>query len=268
MLKWSPEPFDVTPAEAPSPVVSAEKFQSTGATVDELVDSTPADLFRRESGFADSKSLMASLTQEERSQVYELVEMDLVEEYQEREKTIRVDFEKALDENKAENNQKLEVWTQHIVEATARELKAAADASSRLAVQIAEKIVRRTLTVDPEVLARVIETTLYKIPAEAPITIQANPDDATWLEDQPALCERLKIGRVIADRRVEPGGCVIQADGREWDATLTRQLDTLAEIVNEAIATNEVDSTSLATPADSEVTATTDPEADNDPAVE
>ncbi len=272
MLKWSPEPFDVATAEEASPVANADDFQSTVVGETDSVASTNAREFRREAGFADTKALMNALTQEERAQVYELVEIDLAEEYQAREAEQAAAFATQLQETEAETAQMMSAWCERIAGAMASELHDAAAASARLAVQMAEKIVRQAVAADPETLARVVETTLFKIADSAPLTIRTSPADAAWLESQPSLQEHLNIAHIVADRRVESGGCVILSDGREWDATLSRQLNTLEEIVTESINTAVVDPTVLeqasATESQSEESPKSESEVDDVPGVE
>ena len=240
MLKWSPEPFDVEPANRRSPVVDAAAFESNRNAAAAVGGADEgARQFRREAGFTDSKSLMGSLTQDERRQVYELVELELSAEYQAREAALQVEFERRLAEAKEETRLMVDVWTSQIADVFSNEIKQAASASARLAVRIAEKILRSALAVDPEPLVRVIETTLFKTSGDEPLTIQVNPVDAAWLEGQPGLRERLNIGQIVPDRRIEQGGTLIRCGNREWDATLRRQLETLDEVVNEMIATGE-----------------------------
>ena len=97
MQKWSPEPFDARPV-ATAPPGAQERF----AALDDAQRDEGARLFRRESGFTDTKSLMASLTRDERAQVYELVEMDLEADYREREAALTAEFETNLAAAKAE----------------------------------------------------------------------------------------------------------------------------------------------------------------------
>ena len=237
MLKWSPEPFDLTTEDGRSPLVSSDDFQSTGVGVSPGADGNSAREFRREAGFTDTKALMNALTPDERSQVYELVEIDLAEEYRVREQELTADFETRVAAIKSENEKFMAGWTERLAGAMAVQLNEAASASARLAVQMAEKIVRQTVKVDPEVISRVVETTLFKISESSPLTLRTSPEDASWLAGQSALLARLHIGNVVADRRVDRGGCIVQSEGREWDATLDRQLETLAEIVSEMIGT-------------------------------
>ncbi len=237
MLKWSPEPFDLAAEDGRSPLVSSDDFQSTGVGASHCADGNSVREFRREAGFNDTKALMNALTPDERSQVYELVELDLAEEYRVREQELTAEFDTRVAAIKIENEEFMAGWTERLAGAMAVQLNEAASASARLAVQMAEKIVRQAVKVDPEVIARVVETTLFKISESSPLTLRTSPEDASWLEGQSALLARLHIGNVVADRRVDRGGCMVQSEGREWDATLDRQLETLAEIVSEMIGT-------------------------------
>ncbi len=197
MLKWSPEPFAKEIAPVPTQITEAAEFEPTNAAVINAgAGSRQAGEFRREAGFSDTKSLMSSLTAKERAQVYELVELDVAEEYAAREKDLTAEFDARLAANEAESRAMIATWTGNLNTAVARELKEAAAAAARLAVQMAEKIVRQSVAVAPEVLARVVETTLYKIYADAPLTVRTNPLDAAWLSSQHELTERLRIACV------------------------------------------------------------------------
>ncbi len=115
-------------------------------------------------------------------------------------------------------------------------MQAVARAAADLALAVAARVVRREVEADPEVLARVIEDLLLRLPAGAPLSLTVHPDDAAWLEAQPELRRRLRVGAVQADRRVQRGGCTAVADRREWDATVAGQLSTLGEAVAAALA--------------------------------
>jgi flagellar biosynthesis/type III secretory pathway protein FliH len=238
MQKWSLESFDAEPTVNRSAVVPAAGFEASRSPAVGILGDE-ARLFRHESGFSDTKALMNSLTREERAQVYKLVELDLVDEYRAREAEIVAAHEAALVALAAEQKQLLADWTGRVAAAVNRELQDAAAAAARLTVQLAEKIVRREVATDPGVLGRVIETTLLKIAENTPLSVRANPVDAAWLEGNAELLARLNIGQIVADRRLEAGGCVIQCRGREWDAGLERQMGTLQEIVDATIATGD-----------------------------
>ena len=110
-------------------------------------------------------------------------------------------------------------------------------ACARLAVELAEKIVRSRVEGDPAIIARAVETALRCGDSGSQLTVTAAPEDAAWLEGEDELRERLGITRVVADRRISRGGCLVDDGQREWNATLEGQLETLAEVIDEWIVT-------------------------------
>lgn len=245
MQSWLPDPFEhsdttITLADDRDDTFSAAGA-FPGATTDQ--DTPPAGglAFRSEAGFSDAKNLMTTLTRHERAQVFELVEQDVATKYQAQEAALKTEFEQKLAEVKANYEKALGTWTtefsDNVSTQTQAELKTAAAASARLAIQLAGKIVRSAIKEDQDALVRVIETTLFKIQNDSGLSVSVHPDDAQWLDQDVELKQKLGIENVVADRRVEQGGCIIESAGREWDATLASQLDTLTEIVEEMITT-------------------------------
>lgn len=237
MRNWCPEDFDL--AAGGATVIRADGGEFAAMAMPREGDE-PGDgerTFRREAGFADPTAILASLSHQERSLVCELVEQDVARAYAEREAELRRDLEAAqragLDALRAAQDAFAAGW-QEQAEQRHRDLAAA---SARLAVQLAGKIVRGTAERDPEVLARALETVFYGAGARGALTVTVHPEDAAWLEDNSALRARLRIGDVIPDRRIERGGCLVAADGREWDITLQSQLDAMAEVVEEWLTT-------------------------------
>jgi hypothetical protein len=133
MLKWSPEPFDLAAEDGRSPLVSADDFQSTSVGEAHGVDGNSAREFRRETGFSDAKALMNALTPDERSQVYELVKLDLAKEYRRREQELTADFETRVAAIKSKNEEFMAGWTERLAGVMAVQLNEAASASARQA---------------------------------------------------------------------------------------------------------------------------------------
>jgi flagellar biosynthesis/type III secretory pathway protein FliH len=237
MQKWCPEAFDATSAlvfrdDGPSfePIVPAGL---PAAAVDAEVDRG----FRSERGLGDPATIMNHLSPRERTMVCELVEQDVARVYAEREAALRTELEQAMQAELARVQQAQQAFAENWRQETDRRLQELAAASARLALQVAGKLVRRVVQDDREVLVRAIETVFYGAGTREPLTVTVHPDDAAWLESDPELTARLRIGSVVADRRVEQGGCLIAADGREWDATLGSQLESIGEVVEEWLAT-------------------------------
>nr|MEE4266815.1 FliH/SctL family protein [Candidatus Krumholzibacteria bacterium] len=212
-------------------------FES-GAKADLPGENTPASRFRSESGFTDTQTLLSHLTRKERAQLFDLVEQDVSKEYEVREEQVRKECEDGLAEAEKAFHANLENLTREFQETMVQQVKAMAAASSRLALQLAEKVVRAQVAVDPGVLTRALEITHYKLLDSTNLTVIVNPEDESWVAGNTGLRESLRISTVQADRRVERGGCIIKTQTEEWDATITGQFETLAELVEEAISTN------------------------------
>lgn len=229
MQRWCPEPLVAEPA--------AGSFQPLGVA-ETAPPSTPD--FRPEAGFTDSRGLLASLSREERAQVVELIEQDLRREYEARAQEQEQARQQAHAEALADQERTRQRWQQELGEglqqAHAEAVTTLARRTAEVAGLMARKIVRREVAADPTVLIRTLETVLYKVDAGCELSVTVHPEDARWLADDPALRERLRIGEVKEDRRLERGGCLVQAEGNEWDATIGRQLAVLSETLEEALA--------------------------------
>lgn len=241
MQKWCPEPFAATEAAtspAPGPV-----FRGTDGPV--APGSDPAGAaplqFQRETGYTDPHSLLATLTREERADIYELAELDVAGAYEARQKEQADAFAAQLEESKAEAAASLAAWTRDIEAVVQADLSAAAAGAARLAIQVAEKIIRASVAVDQAALTRALETILFKQQAAAPLQVFASPRDAVWLADQAELRSRLNIEVVSDDRRLTDGDCRVRSDGREWDLSIAGQLEVLADIIEESITTRSGD---------------------------
>ncbi|MCP4572086.1 MAG: hypothetical protein GY838_07000 [bacterium] len=236
MQKWCPEPFatdGTVPLVASATAAAyAQEAPATAGDVDEGVR-----IFRREAGFKSPESLMAQLSQQERSQVFDLVQQDVAREYDQREQALRQELEQShaaeLESMRAETRE----WAAGYGVRHEEALREMAAACARLAVTLAEKIIRGRVEQEPEILVRAIETALFAVGGAEALKVTVHPDDAVWLEDRSDLRETLHIGEIVADRRVDRGGCRISCEGREWDTTLSGQLETLSEVVAEWITT-------------------------------
>jgi flagellar biosynthesis/type III secretory pathway protein FliH len=102
--------------------------------------------------------------------------------------------------------------------AAAAERSAAADEDAlvRLAVRIAEKIIRRQLDLAPDTVRDVARAALAAARARDRLTLHVHPEDA-------ALVAPLGVP-VVADPAVARGGCVVDTDLGRFDARLDVQL--------------------------------------------
>jgi flagellar assembly protein FliH len=101
---------------------------------------------------------------------------------------------------------------------------------ARLALRVAEKILRQKLETSPEALVPVVDEALRSLQAQpqSRVVLRVHPDDqpvleprkARWLARFPGL-ESLKV---VADEELPRGSCRIESDFGTVDATIETQL--------------------------------------------
>ena len=255
MQKWFPDAFETEGAGSESfksdsiataKVIPGEdkSFQANqlhSNQLEDLADDQASNnrLFMSESGFSGPEAIMQHLTRDERAQVFELVEQDITKEYEVREQELGQKFASDLAKAEENFNASLKSFSENMLKAISAHLKETADASARLAIQLAEKIVRSHVNSDHEILVKALETTLFKIDGAKTVIINVNPEQVDYLNNKPELLARLGINQVVADRRIDMGGCLVKTEKMEWDATIKGQLEYLGELVEEMIATGD-----------------------------
>ena len=221
MLKWCPKQFE------------------TGTVVsqpckDQVVNNPR---FEKDPCLTTGNSIWDLMNQAEKDRLLDSAREMLVSEFERRETELLEKHRTELAEARAEFTTRFENWSRELAEGQILGRQDVAVEAAGLALAMARKIIRDTVKVDPEFLTRTLETILFKVRNSDPLTVTLHPDDADLLENNRDLMARLRIGTVIPDRRIEKGGCLVGAGTREWDATLSRQLDSLSEIVEETLAT-------------------------------
>jgi flagellar assembly protein FliH len=117
-------------------------------------------------------------------------------------------------------------------------LRSAERSAVELALAIAEKIVGATVSARPETVLEVVGGALLRTATRHRLVIEVNPED---LELVSASAEGLaaRLGGVqrldvVAERRIERGGCIVRTEEGEIDARIGSQLERLAELMTEA----------------------------------
>jgi flagellar assembly protein FliH len=117
-------------------------------------------------------------------------------------------------------------------------LRAAERSAVELAIAIAEKIVGGTAEARPEMVLDVVGGALLRTAARHRLVIEVNPDDLELVsENAEGLAAKLGgVQRldVVAERRIERGGCIVRTEEGEIDARVGAQLDRVAELLAEA----------------------------------
>jgi flagellar assembly protein FliH len=97
-----------------------------------------------------------------------------------------------------------------------------------LAVAVAERILRRELSVRPDTLAHVIREALTVVAPAGRITVRLHPDDAAILARHRALLDEVTGAaelRVETSIEAGPGGCFVETESLTLAAGLPQQLE-------------------------------------------
>ncbi len=109
----------------------------------------------------------------------------------------------------------------------------------RLVMTIAEQIIRREVSADPQVVLTIIENALQSSVRSDQYRIRVNPEDLEHVTQQKPLflasISGLKNLSVEADPAISRGGCRVDSELGEVDATLETQLESIRQALNEAI---------------------------------
>ena len=117
-------------------------------------------------------------------------------------------------------------------------LRAAERSAVELGLAIAEKIVGAAVSARPETVLDVVGGALLRTATRHRLVIEVNPEDLELVsESAEGLAARLGgVQRldVVAERRIERGGCIVRTEEGEIDARIGSQLERLGELMTEA----------------------------------
>ena len=107
----------------------------------------------------------------------------------------------------------------------------------KLCLEAVEKITRHEVRTDPEVVLRLIKSCLRRVKDSAEVRIRVSPAE---LEEVRArhdeflnMAQGVRNVSVIDDRRISPGGCVIETASGDLDATIETQLNKISSKILE-----------------------------------
>ena len=110
-----------------------------------------------------------------------------------------------------------------------------------LAFKIAEKIIGKQLELDPDTIISIVKQAMQTVRQTKQLTIRVHPDDAKRLkaneEELQEALGRQRILDVVEDKKVQPGGCIIESEIGTVEAQLTTQLERLKKILLQPKAT-------------------------------
>jgi len=101
-----------------------------------------------------------------------------------------------------------------------------------LAAQIAERVIRRSVELDPSLVLNELESVISSITESTRFVISVNPDDAELIgQELPAMIERFaqcEHAQIVTDPGLERGSCIARTPGGGViDASIQTQLDRI-----------------------------------------
>jgi len=109
----------------------------------------------------------------------------------------------------------------------------------RLVLAISEQVVRREITVDPDIVLTTIENALQSSVRADHYRVLINPADLEIVTKQKPLflasISGLKNLSIETDASISPGGCRVDSELGNVDATIETQLNAIRQALNEAI---------------------------------
>ncbi|MFN3690540.1 MAG: FliH/SctL family protein, partial [Fimbriimonadales bacterium] len=107
-----------------------------------------------------------------------------------------------------------------------------------LALEVARKIVREELKLHPEHALAIVRDALRRVQGLVRLRIRVHPLDLELLRQNRAALMSVVDGvdgiEIVEDRRVDPGGCVIETEQGVYDARIKTQLSELERVIREA----------------------------------
>jgi len=104
-----------------------------------------------------------------------------------------------------------------------------------LAFKIAEKIIGKQIEIEPQTIISIVKQAMQNVRGSKQLTIRVHPNDAKILrENDEELQEALGRQRMIdilEDKKVQPGGCIIESEIGTVEAQLQTQLERLKKIL-------------------------------------
>jgi flagellar assembly protein FliH len=107
-----------------------------------------------------------------------------------------------------------------------------------LALEVARKVVREELKLQPAHVLAIVRDTLRRVQGFGRLRIRVNPLDVDLLrQNRPSLLQvvdGVEGIEIVEDRRVDQGGCVIETEQGVYDARIRTQLGEIERVLREA----------------------------------
>ena len=107
----------------------------------------------------------------------------------------------------------------------------------KLCIESVEKIIRHEVKTNPRVILRTIKSCLRRIKDTNDVHIRVNPSEVAEVrakrDELRSISEGVPGINIIDDRRVSPGGCIIESTTGDFDARIETQVDQISKKLEE-----------------------------------
>ena len=123
-----------------------------------------------------------------------------------------------------------------------------------LAVKLAEKVIRREIELQPELVKDTVRMALETVSKTTNVVIRVSPQDISIIEDLKSSLSDL-LGRftsvsITPDESVSRGGCIVQSERGRVDARIETQIDRIARDILEPGACLDIEEENESLPVD------------------
>jgi flagellar biosynthesis/type III secretory pathway protein FliH len=122
-------------------------------------------------------------------------------------------------------------------------LKDAEQEILRLAIKVAEQIIRSEVSMHRDVCLNIVAEAIARVSDREQIIVRVNREDAEYLKRYKdrltGMLDGVKSFSILEDAGIEPGGCVIETNLGFVDAKIATKLDSIQEALKAASAEEE-----------------------------
>lgn len=110
-------------------------------------------------------------------------------------------------------------------------LESAEEDALKLCVEAVEKVIRHEIRTDPRVVLRTIKSCMRRVTEGGGISVRVSPEEMEAVkaarDELVAVSDTANGITITEDRRVSPGGCVVETPAGEFDARIETQVDQI-----------------------------------------
>ena len=103
----------------------------------------------------------------------------------------------------------------------------------KLCIEAVEKITRHEIRTDPRVVERAIKACLRRVKDSNEVCVRVSPEELDQMkacrDELLAVADGMPSIQIVDDRRVSPGGCVVESESGSLDARVETQLNRLQD---------------------------------------